>query len=224
MHTLWAIQQLSNQLHNLTSDSHFGYSRSFDICHYSTHRSGEISRKYVFINELYTGGTVSSAFVFKYHREVIWMVSLCPLWRSHDMETISTLLALCEGIHWWPLYSPHKLSVICKACPCYVIVAYGSNQWYVDSYLGLNEFTFITRLRDIFRHRQIHPRVLSLPALLSLQPHKMTLIIIHLEISQRMPVWTFPYFCHHMTSSCVVSPDMIPIFGTQVLNLSLVTQ
>ena len=28
--------------------------------------------------------------------------------RCHDMETFSTLMAICEAIHWSPMYFPHK--------------------------------------------------------------------------------------------------------------------
>ena len=39
---------------------------------------------------------------------VVAGVSAASSWWRHQMETFSALLALCAGIHWWPVNSPHK--------------------------------------------------------------------------------------------------------------------
>ena len=42
-------------------------------------------------------------------------------------NNIVVSLAVCEGIHLWPVVSPHKRPVVCKAPPCHDVIIIPAN-------------------------------------------------------------------------------------------------
>ena len=47
----------------------------------------------------------------------IWLLFNSSVGKQHLKKLSSALLALCEGIHWLPVDSPHKGPVMQKVCP-----------------------------------------------------------------------------------------------------------